>query len=152
MSGLTPKREKFAQELVRTGGQSEAYREAYPSSRNWKSETVHSAASRLAADGKVHARVEELRAAVVAQVVALTGIDTAWVVERSVEIVDRCMQAVMVLDRKGEPTGEWTFDSAGANKSLDRIAKRVGGFIDRTQVEQVNFGEFTINLGRGEEG
>ena len=58
---LNPQRERFAQEVACGKSQSDAYREAYAKSRKWKAETVQQAASRLMADSKVYARVEELR-------------------------------------------------------------------------------------------
>lgn len=58
---LTPKQEAFAQAYVETGNASEAYREAYPKARSWKPETVHSKASHLLNNGKVLARINELR-------------------------------------------------------------------------------------------
>ena len=53
--------EKFAQLVAIGKTQSAAYREAFPKSKKWKPETVWSAASRLAADSKVSARIDELR-------------------------------------------------------------------------------------------
>jgi phage terminase small subunit len=62
MSILTLKQERFAQEVVITGNQSEAYRIAYNVGENTKPETIWQAASRLLADAKVSARVAELKA------------------------------------------------------------------------------------------
>lgn len=58
---LTAKQEKFAQEFILKGIASEAYRIAYPTSLKWPDRTVHSKASLLLSNGKVLARVEELR-------------------------------------------------------------------------------------------
>jgi len=54
--------EKFAQALVKTGNQSEAYREAY-NALKMKPETVHRAAHELMQNPNVAARIAELRAA-----------------------------------------------------------------------------------------
>lgn len=59
---LTPKQEKFAQCVASGMTQADAYREAYNCKPTTKPQTVQSHASRLMADGKVSARVEELRA------------------------------------------------------------------------------------------
>jgi phage terminase small subunit len=59
---LTPKQELFAQEFVKLGNASEAYRIAYPKSLSWKSESVNENASRLNANSKVISRVKELQA------------------------------------------------------------------------------------------
>lgn len=57
-----------------------------------------------------------------------TGIDTAWVVEKLVAVVERAMQAEEVFDRRGNPTGEWKFDSGGAIGALALLARHTGGF------------------------
>ena len=59
---LTAKQEKFAQCLADGMTQADAYRSAYNASK-MKPETIWSKASELMADGKVTARVTELRAA-----------------------------------------------------------------------------------------
>ena len=53
--------ETFAQAVVANKSQSDAYRLAYPASLKWKSDTVHSKASTMAADGKVRKRIQELK-------------------------------------------------------------------------------------------
>ena len=57
---LTPKQEAFAQAIASGMTQADAYRSAY-NAENMKDATVWSKASVLMADGKVSARVEELR-------------------------------------------------------------------------------------------
>ena len=59
--GLTLRQEKFVQEFMLTDNASEAYRRAYPKSLKWKPETVNENASRLKANSKVSARIDELR-------------------------------------------------------------------------------------------
>ena len=71
-------------------------------------------------------------------------IDATFVLERLREIVDRCMTALPVFDRDGEPTGEWQFDSRGALKGLELIGRHVGMFDDRLRVD-VN-GSLAANL------
>lgn len=58
---LTAKQEAFCQAIADGLSQAEAYRKAYNASKS-KPETVWSKASELMADGKVAARVAELRA------------------------------------------------------------------------------------------
>lgn len=53
--------EKFAQLVVEGYNQSEAYREAYPRSKKWKSTTVHVKVSELMRNGKVSVKIKELR-------------------------------------------------------------------------------------------
>lgn len=61
--GLTAAQERFAQEGAAGASLSQAYRIAYPKSRAWAAESVHAAASALAANIKVSARMAVLRKA-----------------------------------------------------------------------------------------
>lgn len=63
-----------------------------------------------------------------------SGISVQWVLEKLTELTERCMQAEPVLDREGNPVGEWKFDSAGANKALDSIGKYYGMFRDKVEL------------------
>jgi hypothetical protein len=65
MSDLTPKQEAFAQAVASGMSQSDAYRAAYKVRESTKPETVNQQASRIMADRKVAARVDELRKPVV---------------------------------------------------------------------------------------
>lgn len=58
---LTTKQERFVQELVKGKSQREAYRIAYPKSREWKDSAVDSQASRVFNNHMVSARYEELK-------------------------------------------------------------------------------------------
>jgi phage terminase small subunit len=57
---LTPKQEKFVQGIVQGMSQADAYRSAY-SCKKMSDKTIWENASRLMADSKVKARVQELR-------------------------------------------------------------------------------------------
>lgn len=57
---LTPPKELFSALLALGINQSASYRRCFPASLNWKPETVHQEASRLAADPNVSARCQEL--------------------------------------------------------------------------------------------
>lgn len=62
--GLTPRQEKFAQGVASGLSQSEAYRQAYPSSLKWKDKVVWTRASQLASMDMVSIRVSKLAAAI----------------------------------------------------------------------------------------
>lgn len=62
---LTAKQEAFAQAVASGMSQSDAYRAAYEVSPDTKADTINQKGSRLMAEGKIKARVEELRAPVV---------------------------------------------------------------------------------------
>lgn len=64
---LTPKQEKFCQGIVKGLNQSDAYRAAFNAKR-MKAKTIHENASRLMADRKIKARIDELMAPVVEKV------------------------------------------------------------------------------------
>ena len=67
MSKLTPKQERFCQEIVKGKSQSDAYRKAYDA-KNMKDKTIHERASVLMADNKIKARVQEIMGPVIAKV------------------------------------------------------------------------------------
>ena len=67
----------------------------------------------------VKAAIEELEA----QAIEDAGITRVQVLLDAQAIKQRCMQAEPVLDRKGNPTGEYVFDSTGANKANEFLGK-----------------------------
>jgi phage terminase small subunit len=64
-------------------------------------------------------------------------VDAIWVRRRFKTISDRCMQEVPVMIHDGEgwvESGEYKFDSAGANKATESLGKIIGVFeVDNTQ-------------------
>lgn len=56
-----------------------------------------------------------------------------WVVARLVETAERALQAVPVTDRKGAPTGEFTYQGAVALKALELLGRELGMFSDRKE-------------------
>jgi hypothetical protein len=58
-------REVFCQKLVRGFSQADAYREAYPNSKNWQDASVHNKASALARSARVQARLAEIKAPII---------------------------------------------------------------------------------------
>lgn len=62
---LTAKQEQFVKNIIDGMSQADAYRNAYDTSR-MADKTIHEKASRLMADGKVKARLKELRDQMVA--------------------------------------------------------------------------------------
>lgn len=64
-------------------------------------------------------------------------IDSDWVLRQAVKVHERCMQGEPIIDRDGAFTGEWKFEHAGANKSLELIGKHVDvqAFSEKTVTE-----------------
>ncbi len=50
-------------------------------------------------------------------------------------VVERCLQVEPVLDRKGQPTGEFQFDSMGALRGSELLGKHIKLFSDKVEVE-----------------
>lgn len=61
-----------------------------------------------------------------------TEIDADWVLAQLKKVADRCMQEEAVMSG-GEPTGEYKFDSSGANKALELIGKNKKMFTDKIE-------------------
>lgn len=83
-------------------------------------------------------KVPAIKAAIEAtEAVALQHaiVDEAWVLSRIKECAERCMQEEPVLDKLGNLTGEWRFDSSGANRSLELLGKNLKLFTDRIEIE-----------------
>lgn len=76
----------------------------------------------------VRNRIAELSAMATNNAILKTGLDREWVISRLMTVAERCMQSEPVLDRKGEPTGEYQFDSSGANQALKMLGDTMGLF------------------------
>lgn len=62
-----------------------------------------------------------------------SGISVQWVLENMKYVAERCMTPEPMVDKEGNIV-EWRFDSSGANKALDSIARHLGMFNDKLQV------------------
>lgn len=91
----------------------------------YSEKSARSQASQLLVLEEVEAYVEERRKA--ASEISL--VDAAWVQTRFKDISDRCMTAVPVMENiDGEwvESGEYKFDSSGANKATENLGKIIG--------------------------
>ena len=139
---LTVKQEKFCQEYVANGGKaSDAYRAAY-SAQDMKPETINNKAYILTKKGEIWARISDLRKKIEEE----SNVSAVWVRKKLIELVDRCMQAEAVLDSEGMPTGEYKFDSSGANKAIDTL-NRMQGYYEKDNKREVvvDFENTTLN-------
>ena len=73
-----------------------------------------------------------------------TQITADSVLSRLNQVADRCMQSEPVMVREGNkmvPSGEYKFDSSGANKALELLGKHLVLFTDKvdlTAKQQIN--------------
>lgn len=76
----------------------------------------------------VRKRIQELTSMASKNAIIKTGLDRQWVISRLMTVADRCMQAEEVKDKKGDPTGEYRFDSIGATRALELLGKTLNMF------------------------
>lgn len=91
--------------------------------------TAKSQGHRLLTNVDILARIEELKKTRADRL----QLDAYWVLKRLMEISDRSMQAEPVMEfdyteKKLVETGEYQFDSSGANKATELIGKHLGMF------------------------
>lgn len=123
---LTAKQEMFIQEyLVDLNATQAAIRAGY--SKNTATAIGHENLTKP----YIRTRIEELQG-MRAEKLELSA---DWVLQRLIAISDRCMKAtpVMEWDREEKemvPTGEYMFDSQGANKAIEMVGRHLGMFKD----------------------
>jgi len=113
----------YAGHYVLYGEQSNAWRATFPNSKS-NAHTTHTKASKFHALAEVQARTGELKEQVRLLAEKDFKIDAAWVLKSAKLVFDRCMQNEPVMVQ-GEPSGEYKFEAAGANKALDTIGKHI---------------------------
>lgn len=121
---LNAKQEVFCKEyLIDLNATQAAIRAGY------SERAARTTASKLLTKGNILARVKELKDERADEL----ELDAYWVLKRLKDISDRSMQAepVMTFDPgSGEmvESGEYEFDSTGANKATELIGKHIGMF------------------------
>lgn len=139
---LTEKQEMFAQEyLIDLNVTQAAIRAGY------SQDTAAQQGCRLFKNVNVYARIQELQKIRLEKV----QLSAEWVLLRLMQISDRCMQQeeVMKFDydvKQMIGTGEYQFDSNGANKSTELIGKHLGMFKDKLEHSGKIDSELTVNL------
>lgn len=135
---LTDKKKLFADHYLVLLNATEAAIKA-----GYSEKTAYSQGSRLLKDVDIHAYIEE-KQQVRAEKLEL---DAEWVLKRLMAISDRCMTAEPVIEfdpdtRQMKETGEYKFDSTGANRATELIGKHLGMFKDKLDIT----GEMTIKV------
>lgn len=121
--GLTDKQERFCQEyLIDLNGTQAAIRAGYS----------ESSAGQIAEQNLKKLEIQERIKVLQEQIALRLEVSQDWVLKRFKDISDRCMTAepVMIRDEDGNivESGEYKFDSSGANKATEAIAKHLGFF------------------------
>ena len=103
---LTAKQEQFVQNIIQGMSQADAYRSAY-STKNMSDKTIHEAASRLASDSKVSARLSELRGKLTKATIMTAQKRLEWLTEviESEEDINAKLKAIDIMNKM---QGEYT--------------------------------------------
>lgn len=105
----------------------------------YSEKTAGAQASRLLKNVNISRAIEEALAKR-AEKIELTA---DWVLENLKNVAIRCQQAEKVLEwdhqeKQMVETGEYQFDSAGANRALELIGKHLGMFRDKIDIKLTN--------------
>ena len=120
-TGLTAQEEAFCR--ARSMGM--GYQEAIDASNAGISvKTAHTWENKA----HIKARINMLVSIASRSAILKTGLDREWVIQNLMTVTNRCMQAEPVLNKDGEPTGEYRFDSGGATRSLHLLGMELGMF------------------------
>lgn len=115
MAKLTDKQEMFCKEyIIDLNATQAAIRAGY------SEKTANEQGCQNLAKLNIQERIAELKEDREKRLV----IDADWVLQQAVKVHMMCMQAEPVIVG-GEPTGEYKFDSSGANKALELVGKHV---------------------------
>lgn len=136
---LTDKQQRFINEYIIDLNATAAYKRAYG---NVSDSTAGVNANRLLKNAKIKVEINKR----IQERAKNTGITANYVLSSLKNVADRCMQAEPVLDKEGNPTGEYKFDSSGANKSLELLGKHLKLFTDKVEQNTELSGNITIKL------
>ncbi len=126
MAKLNDKQIRFCEEYLTDMNATQAGIRA-----GYSEKTANRITSKLLSKVDIQAKLSELRAKVSDEL----KLDFKWVLQRFKDISDRCVQAEPVMIRGLDGTmvesGEYKFDSSGANKATEMIGKHLGMFNDK---------------------
>ncbi len=139
-SELTDKQWVFVSEYLKDfNGTQAAIRAGY------SEKTAAEQASRLLTNVKVSEMVKEA----VSKKAVEAELSVEWVLKHLKMCAERSLQVVPVLEKvDGEwvETGEFKFDSSGANRSLELIGKHLKMYTDKAEVSGANGGPVELKV------
>lgn len=122
---LSSKQQRFCDEyLIDLNATKAAERAGY------SAKTAQEQGSRLLSNVMVQARIDALKT----QRSQSTGITAERVLTGIMGVIERCEQAVPVLDDEGQETGEWKFESGSALRGYELLGKHLKLFTERIEV------------------
>lgn len=125
---MTPRRSRFVDEyMVDLNATQAAIRAGF------SAKTAGAAGARLLKDVRISTEIEQRQQ----EIAQKNGVTREWIAEKLQENLDRAMQAVPVVDAKGNPTGEYRYEGMVANKAIELLGKLHGLFVERIRVEDV---------------
>jgi phage terminase small subunit len=138
MRKLNTKQEAFAKAVVLNGGDKvAAFKKAGWSWVNFSKNSLGVQADKAFKKPNISLRIKQLQEAKEIKAKKVFDVDAEWVLNSLKSVADRCMVAepVMVKGREGmEPSGEYKFDSSGANRSLELIGRHFKMFTDKVEL------------------
>lgn len=125
----------FASAILKGLENAEAYKKANPRCKSDKAASV--GASRMLQRPTVHAYISKELEKIENARRKEIEVDDLWVTKNFKDVFERCMQRAPVMEFNREErrleqatdeagNGIWTFDSTGANRALENIAKHIG--------------------------
>lgn len=131
---MTPKQKIFIREYLIDFNATRA-----AISAGYSKKTAKQQGSRLLTNVDVRAALEQKSTKMAEKL----EISAEYVLSTIKQTVERCSQAVEVLDREGRPTGEWKEDSFAVLKGCELLGKYLKLFTDKVehsgQIENVTF-------------
>ena len=96
-------------------------------------------ASKLLKRENVKAYIEKVQAKAIESVELQTGYTKAKIVKEFENLKEKCEAVEPVRDHKGVPTGEFKFDSNGAIRAMENIAKIMGAYSEAEKTQGNNY-------------
>ena len=125
-----PAHEAFCRAMVTSKDPTTAWRIAY--NKNKKAQPGKRL-QQLLTDPSIERRMQFLQEMTAEKVTTRVSLQESYIIDGMQDLFERCMQIDRILDRNGVDTGGFKFDSSGAGKALDMMAKTAGLYREKRQ-------------------